>query len=53
MSRVIVRGRSSRGWSKVRRRPDGVDQVVLSLTARGLTTGEVSAHVAEVYGARA
>ena len=30
---------------------DGVDQIVLSLTARGLTTGEVAAHFAEVYGA--
>ncbi len=29
----------------------GVDQIVLSLTARGLTTGEISAHFAEVYGA--
>lgn len=26
--------------------------MVLSLTARGLTTGEVSAHFAEVYGAQ-
>jgi transposase-like protein len=31
---------------------DGVDEIVLSLTARGLTTGEVSAHFAEVYGAK-
>jgi putative transposase len=28
-----------------------VDQLVLSLTARGLTTGEIAAHFAEVYGA--
>jgi putative transposase len=28
----------------------GIDQIVISLTARGLTTGEVSAHFAEVYG---
>jgi putative transposase len=28
-----------------------VDQIVLSLSARGLTTGEISAHFAEVYGA--
>src|SRR5436190_1973505 len=40
---VIVRKRQ--------RRLGGVDQIVLSLTARGLTTGEVSAHLAEVYGA--
>ena len=33
------------------RRLDGVDQIVMSLTARGLTTGEVCAHFAEVYGA--
>ena len=33
------------------RRLDGIDQIVLSLTARGLTTGEVSAHFAEVYDA--
>ena len=36
---------------KRQRRLDGIDQIVLSLTARGLTTGEVSAHFAEVYGA--
>ncbi|MFZ2750320.1 MAG: transposase, partial [Propioniciclava sp.] len=29
---------------KRQRRLDGVDQLVLSLTARGLTTGEISAH---------
>ena len=31
---------------------DGIDQIVLSLTARGLITGEVAAHFEEVYGAR-
>ena len=36
---------------KRQRRLTGVDEIVLSLTARGLTTGEVSAHLAEVYGA--
>ena len=36
---------------KRQRRLDGVDQLVLSLTARGLTTGEISAHFQEVYGA--
>jgi len=30
---------------------DGVDQIVLSLTARGLTTDEVAAHFADVYDA--
>jgi transposase-like protein len=37
---------------KRKRRLDGVDQIVLSLTARGLTTGEVAAHFDEVYGAK-
>ena len=36
---------------KGKRRLEGVDRIVLSLTARGLTTGEISAHFAEVYGA--
>src|SRR4029078_5780775 len=36
---------------KRQRRLDGVDQLVLSLTARGLTTGEIAAHFADVYGA--
>jgi len=35
---------------KRQRRLTGVDQIVLSLSARGLTTGEISAHFAEVYG---
>jgi transposase-like protein len=37
---------------KRQRRLTGVDEIVLSLTARGLTTGEISAHFQEVYGAR-
>ena len=40
---VIVRKRQ--------RRLTDVDAVVLSLYARGLTTGEISAHFAEIYGA--
>jgi transposase-like protein len=36
---------------KRQRRLDGVDGMVLSLSAKGLTTGEISAHLAEVYGA--
>ena len=36
---------------KRQRRLTGVDEIVLSLSARGLTTGEISAHLAEVYGA--
>ena len=27
-----------------------MDKMVISLTAKGLTTGEVQAHLAEVYG---
>jgi putative transposase len=37
---------------KRQRRLNGIDQIVLSLTARGLTTGEIAAHFAEVYGAK-
>ena len=37
---------------KRQRRLDGVDGIVVSLSARGLTTGEIAAHFAEVYGAR-
>jgi putative transposase len=40
---VIVRKRQ--------RRLDGIDEIVLSLSARGLTTGEIAAHFHEVYGA--
>jgi putative transposase len=40
---VIVRKRQ--------RRLSDLDQVVLSLSAKGLTTGEISAHLGEVYGA--
>jgi putative transposase len=40
---VIVRKRQ--------RRLTDLDQVVLSLSAKGLTTGEISAHLGEVYGA--
>lgn len=36
---------------KRQRRLDGIDEIVLSLTARGLTTGEVAAHFDDVYGA--
>jgi putative transposase len=37
---------------KRQRRLTGVDQMVLSLYAKGLTTGEISAHFEEIYGAR-
>src|ERR687884_1341246 len=36
---------------KRQRRLSGVDEVVLSLYAKGLTTGEITAHFAEIYGA--
>jgi putative transposase len=41
---VIVRKRQGR--------LDGINEIVLSLTARGLTTGEIAAHFDEVYGAK-
>ena len=37
---------------KRQRRLGGVDEMVISLCAKGLTTGEISAHLAEVYGAQ-
>jgi putative transposase len=37
--------------AKRQRRLSGVDDMVISLSAKGLTTGEISAHLAEVYGA--
>jgi transposase-like protein len=36
---------------KRQRRLSGVDEIVLSLSAKGLTTGEIAAHFDEVYGA--
>ena len=36
---------------KRQRRLSEVDEIVLSLYARGLTTGEISAHFAQIYGA--
>ena len=37
--------------AKRQRRLTGVDELVISLSAKGLTHGEISAHLAEVYGA--
>ena len=37
--------------AKRKRRLCGVDELVISLSAKGLTTGEVQAHLGEVYGA--
>jgi transposase-like protein len=36
--------------AKRARRLGGVDDMVISLVAKGLTTGEVQAHLAEIYG---
>lgn len=36
---------------KRQKRLSGVDEMVIPLAAKGLTTGEVQAHLAEVYGA--
>jgi transposase-like protein len=38
--------------AKRQRRLSGVDDLVISLVAKGLTTGEVQAHLAEIYGAQ-
>jgi transposase-like protein len=37
---------------KRKRRMGGVDQLVLSLSAKGLTHGEICAHLEEIYGAK-
>lgn len=37
---------------KRQRRLTGVDEIVLSLYAKGLTTGEISAHFEQIYGAQ-
>lgn len=36
---------------KRQRRLSGVEDMVISLSAKGLTTGEIQAHLSEVYGA--
>lgn len=38
--------------AKRQKRLTGVDEMVISLAAKGLTTGEIAAHLAEVYGAQ-
>ena len=38
--------------AKRQRRLGGVDQMVLSLSAKGLTHGEISAHLEEIYGTK-
>lgn len=36
---------------KRQRRLTGIDEIVLSLSAKGLTTGEIAAHFDDIYGA--
>jgi len=36
---------------KRQRRLNGIEEIVISLSAKGLTHGEIAAHLAEVYGA--
>lgn len=36
---------------KRQRRLNGVEEIVISLSAKGLTTGEISGHLREIYGA--
>src|SRR3569833_550112 len=38
--------------AKRQKRLTGVDEMVISLAAKGLTTGEIAAHLAQVYGAQ-
>ena len=38
--------------AKRQRRLSGIDDLVISLSAKGLTHGEISAHLAEIYGAQ-
>ena len=37
--------------AKRQRRLSGIDDLVISLSAKGLTTGEIAAHLEEIYGA--
>jgi putative transposase len=37
---------------KRQRRLTGVDEIVQSLSAKGLTTGEIAAHFAELFGVK-
>ncbi len=37
---------------KRQRRLSGVEEMVLSLSAKGRTPGEIAVHLAEVYGAQ-
>jgi putative transposase len=38
--------------AKRQRRLSGIDDLVISLSAKGLTHGEICAHLAEIYGAQ-
>ncbi len=54
METIVPRGREGsfepRIVKKRQKRLTGVDEMVISLAAKGPTTGEVQAHLAEVYG---
>jgi transposase-like protein len=38
--------------AKRQRRVSGIDDLIISLSAKGLTHGEICAHLAEIYGAQ-
>ena len=48
---VMATGFEPKIVAKRQRRLTGVDDLVISLSAKGLTHGEICAHLAEVYGA--
>jgi putative transposase len=54
VQREVPRDRDSTFQPKIvgkrQRRLGGVEDLVISLVAKGLTTGEVAAHLAEIYG---
>ena len=51
LTKTVLETALNEEMKKRQRRLSGVDEVVLSLYAKGLTTGEISAHFAEIYGA--
>ena len=48
---TVIPASSPRIVAKRQRRLTGVNEMVISLSAKGLTHGEICAHLAEVYGA--
>ena len=51
MSRLRASQSRLEASRKRQRRLTGVDEIVLSLYAKGLTTGEIAAHFEQIYGA--